>query len=78
MQYKMKLLKRLYRYDGVNQLKKVNAIQTTDTNNLVKRADYNTNLLKLKKKLDHDHHNKYITTQEFNRLTSENFTARLK
>ena len=26
---------------------------------------------------DHDH-NKYITTQEFIRLTSENFTARLK
>ena len=27
--------------------------------------------------LDHDH-DKYITTQEFNKLTAENFTTRLK
>ena len=36
--------------------------------------------MKLRIKLlltDHDH-DKYITTQEFNKLTSENFTARLK
>ena len=33
-------------------------------------------MLKLKI-LDHDH-SKYITTQEFNKLTAENFTARLK
>ena len=26
---------------------------------------------------DHDH-DKYITTEEYNKLTSENFTARLK
>ena len=26
----------------------------------------------------HDHSNKYITTPEFNKLTSENFAARLK
>ena len=31
-----------------------------------------------KKILDHDHNNKYITSQEFNRLTAENFAARLK
>ena len=36
-------------------------------------------LVKLKKKItDHDHNNKYITTQELNKLTSENFAARLK
>ena len=35
--------------------------------------------MKLKKKItDHDHSNKYITTPEFNKLTSENFVARLK
>ena len=35
-------------------------------------------LVKLKKNiLDHDH-TKYITTQELNKLTAENFTARLK
>ena len=30
------------------------------------------------KMADHDHGNKYITTPEFNKLTSENFAARLK
>ena len=35
-------------------------------------------LMKLKKKkiTDHDH-DKYITTQEFNKLTSEHFAAKL-
>ena len=32
--------------------------------------------MKLKKKYDHDH-DKYITKQEFNKLTSEKFAARL-
>ena len=31
--------------------------------------------MKLKRITDHDH-NKYITTPEFNKLTSENFAAR--
>ena len=35
-------------------------------------------LVKSKKNLDHDHGNKYITTQEINRLTAENLAARLK
>ena len=30
-----------------------------------------------KKKSDHDHRNKYITTQKFNKLTPKNFAARL-
>ena len=33
--------------------------------------------MKLKINTDHDH-DIYIATQEFNKLTSENFTARLK
>ena len=34
--------------------------------------------MKLKRKMtDHDH-DKYMTTQEFNKLTSDYFTARLK
>ena len=36
--------------------------------------------MKLEKKTkntDHDHSNKYITTQEFNKITSQNFAARL-
>ena len=35
-------------------------------------------LLKLKNDTDHDNGNKYITTQEFNRLTGDNFASRLK
>ena len=58
--------------------KKFNAIQTADTSNLVKKADYDTKIRKTKKKLDHDHNNWYIITQEFNRLTAESFTARLE
>ena len=34
--------------------------------------------MKLKKSTAHDHSNRYITTPEFNKLTSENFVARLK
>ena len=47
--------------------------------NLVEKTDYNTNISKTENKITTDHdHDKYITTQEFNRLTSENFTPRLK
>ena len=36
-------------------------------------------LMKLKIKITTDHdYNKYIITQEFNKLTSENFASRLK
>ena len=67
------MLKRLY---GI-LVEKVNAIQARDADNLVKKADYNTKIAETEKKiLDHDH-SKYITTQEFNKLTAENFAARL-
>ena len=59
-------------------VKKVNAIQTTDTSNLVKKTYYSTNINEIEKKnTDHDLA-KYITTQEFNMSKSETFTARLK
>ena len=35
-------------------------------------------LIKLEKIADHDHSIKYNTTQEFNRLTADNFVSRLK
>ena len=57
---------------------KVNGIKTTDTSDLLKKADYSSKSSKIVKKInDHDHSNKNITTQEFNKLTSENFDARL-
>ena len=60
-------------------VKDVNATQTFfDTSDLVKKADMTQKLMKLKKKiLDHDH-GKYITTQVFNKLTADNFAAKLK
>ena len=43
-----------------------------------KKTYFKTNINETKKKItDHDH-DKYITTPEFNKLTSESFTARLK
>ena len=43
----------------------------------LKKADYNTNISEIEKKItDHDH-NKHITTPEFNKLTAENVTATL-
>ena len=50
-----------------------------NVSNLVKKTDYNTKISEIENKITTEQdHNKYITTQEFNELTSENFTARLK
>ena len=47
--------------------------------NFVKKTDYNTKITEIENKITTDHdHDKYITTQEFNKLTSEYFTAKLK
>ena len=60
-------------------VKTFNAIQTSDTSNLVKKTGNDTTLSKNEKKItDHDDNNKYITTQKFNKSYSENFAARLK
>ena len=49
-----------------------------NVSNLVKKTDYNTKISEMENKITTDHdHDKYITTQEFNKLKSENFTARL-
>ena len=54
--------------------KRVEAIQTIDTGDLVKKADDNKKITWIEKKvLNHD---VYITTQEFNKLIS--FDGRLK
>ena len=46
--------------------------------NFIKRTDYNTRINEIEKKITDYNYDKYITTQEFNKLTAENFTARLK
>ena len=60
----------------MNRLIKVNAIQTTAASNIVKKPDYNTTIDKTENKTPE--HDKFITTQEFNELTEENFATRLK
>ena len=59
-------------------VKKVNNIKTTDTSNLSEKVDYDTKTGEIEREIDHDHGNKHITTQEFNRLTEDNFVERLK
>ena len=57
----------------------VHAINTTDTSELVKKVDNDTKICEIEKKItDHYHTSKYSNTQEFNKLTSEDFAARLK
>ena len=49
-----------------------------NVSSLVTKTDYNKTINEMEKKItDHDH-DRYITTPEFNKLTSENFTARPK
>ena len=61
-------------------VKKVNAIKTTDTRNLLRKTDYDKKISEIQKNkknpTDYDHSNRY-TTQELNNLTVENFAARL-
>ena len=59
-------------------VQKGNATQTTYTMDLVKKADYDIKINEVEKNTDHDHSNKYITTQEFIRLTVGNFGSSLK
>ena len=45
-----------------------------NVSSLVKKTGYNTKLNEIKNGITTDHdHDKYITTQEFNKLTSEYF-----
>ena len=45
--------------------------------NLVKKADYNTKVTEIENKLNNHNHDKYIDTQEFNKLAGDVFNARL-
>ena len=42
-----------------------------------KKADYDTKVNEIEKKITDYSHDKYITTPEFHKLTAENFKARL-
>ena len=45
--------------------------------NLVKKTDYNIKINETEKKITDHKHDKYLTTPEFNKLTSESFAAGL-
>ena len=45
---------------------------------LVKKVDCNTKINKIEEKIVDLDHDRYITNQEFNKLTAEHFAARLK
>ena len=50
--------------------------KVSNNNNLVKK-NYNTKTSEIENKITTDHdHDKYITTQVFNKLASERFAAR--
>ena len=50
----------------------------SNVSNLVKKSDYNTNISEIENEITTDRdHDKYITTQEFNKLTAEKLTVRL-
>ena len=44
----------------------------------LKKIDYNTKVKEIEKKITNHKHDEYIITPEFNKLTAENFAARLK
>ena len=64
------------KYDEL--VKKFNAIQTTNTINLLEKTDYDTKIGEIEKKILSNNHGKYNTTQEFNKITAEQFTATLE
>ena len=43
----------------------------------MKKTDYNTKISDIENKIRDHNHDKYITTSEFNKLTTGNFNARL-
>ena len=76
MQLKNDVVKKT-KYDELD--KNITDIKTIDTSDLVKKLTPIQKLMKFVKKItDHDDSNKYITTQEFYKLTTDNFAARLK
>ena len=59
---------------------KINEVKSKIPNvsSLVKNTDYNTKISEIENKIITDHDlDKYIIAQEFNKLKSENFNARL-
>ena len=52
-------------------------IEIPNVSNLIKRKDCETKIAEIEKKVTNQNHDRYITTSEFNKLTTEDFAARL-
>ena len=48
-----------------------------NVSNLIKKTDYDTKVNEIEKKIADHSHDKYVTTPQFNKLTKEDFDARL-
>ena len=57
----------------------LNAVENKipSVSNLVKKKDYDTKVKEIENELDNHNHNKYIDTQEFNKLATGVFNTRL-
>ena len=62
----------------MNQLKKLIILVLLILVIQFKNTDYNTKNSEIENKINYHNHTKYITTQEFIKLISENFAVRLK
>ena len=67
---------------GISNLATKTALATVENNipdvsTLVKKTDYNTKITEVENKLNNHNHDKYIDTQEFNKLAADVFNARL-
>ena len=79
---KAKLTELEKKIPGISNLATKTALTTTenkipDVGNLVKKTDYNAKVTEIENKLNNHNHDKYIDTQEFNKLAGDVFNARL-
>ena len=65
------------RLNLMNLLKKVYVMQTADTRDLDLKNVYNTKINEIVQKITDPDHDKNITTQEFNKLTSAKFWCKI-
>ena len=66
------VLKTKYETDESELENKIPAVS-----NLVKKTDFNTKITEIEKKLTDHNHDKYIDTQEFNKLAADVFNVRI-
>ena len=79
---KAKLTELENKFPDISNLATKTALTTVENkipsvSNLVKKTDYNTKVTEIENKLNNHNHDKYIDTQEFNKLTADVFNAKI-